>query len=58
MKSTKASVGVVPTQGKKEIKEGIVVDEIEEDSHQMRNEMVFFSERGARVSNISRGGVV
>ena len=42
MKKAKASVGVVPTQGKKEIKEGIVVDEIEEDSHQMRNEMVFF----------------
>ena len=42
MKSICASVGAVPTQGKKEIKEGIVVDEIEEDSHQMWNEMVFF----------------
>jgi len=42
IEKAKASVGVVPTQGKKEIKEGIVVDEIEEDSHQMRNEMVFF----------------
>ena len=42
MKKTKVSVGAVPTQEKKEIKEGIVVDEIEEDSHQMRNEMVFF----------------
>jgi len=42
MKNIGASVGAVPAQGKKEIKEGIVVDEIEEDSHQMRNEMVFF----------------
>ena len=42
MKKTKVSVGAVPTQEKKEIKEGIVVDEIEEDSHQMWNEMVFF----------------
>ena len=42
MKSIEASVGAVPTQGKKEIKEGIVVDEIEEDLHQMRNEMIFY----------------
>jgi len=42
MKSICASVGAVPTQGKKEIKEGIVVDEIEEDLHQMRNEMIFY----------------
>ena len=42
MKNIEASVGAVPAQGKKEIKEGIVVDEIEEDSHQMRNEMVFY----------------
>ena len=42
MKNIETSVGVIPTQGKKEIKEGIVVDEIEEDSHQMWNEMVFF----------------
>ena len=42
MKNIGASVGAVPAQGKKEIKEGIVVDEIEEDSHQMRNEMYFF----------------
>ena len=42
VKNIEASVGAVLTQGKKEIKEGVVVDEIEEDSHQMRNEMVFF----------------
>ena len=42
MKNICASVGAIPTQGKKEIKDGIVVDEIEEDSHQMRNEMIFY----------------
>jgi len=46
MKNIGASVGAVPTQGKKEEVEKVEVEEeeeeIEEDSHQMRNEMVFY----------------
>ena len=44
MKNIGASVGVVPTQGKKteEVKEEVKEEEEEEECHQMRNEMVFF----------------
>ena len=42
MKNIGASVGAVPAQEKKEVEEGEVEEEIEEeDCHQMRNEMIF-----------------
>ena len=46
MKNIEASVGAVPTQEKKEDVKKVEVEdeeeEIEEDSHHMQNEMVFF----------------
>jgi len=44
VKSIEASVGAVPAQEKKEDVEKVKVEEekIEEDSHQMRNEMMFY----------------
>ena len=38
MKNIEASVGAVPTHGKKEVEKG----EVEEDYHLVRNEMIFY----------------
>jgi len=39
MKNIEASVGAIPTQEKKQVKEE---EEVEEEYHQMENEMIFF----------------